>query len=256
MLIVWIYFLKIICKRGNEELNFIGKNILVVGGTSGIGYRLVENLIRDEAGVWVWGRREPDVSTERSESVDISKAFGDNPPEVPSPLHGLVYCPGSMHLLPFSRLKEEDFLQDFNINVMGAVRVIQRCLPSLLKAEGASVVLLSTVAARIGMAYHTSIASAKSALEGLAKSLAAEYSSKLVRVNVVSPSLTDTPLAGNLLSTEEKRERAALRHPLGRIGKPDDIAWTVEFLLSEKASWITGQILSVDGGMSSIKLFS
>jgi NAD(P)-dependent dehydrogenase (short-subunit alcohol dehydrogenase family) len=168
------------------------------------------------------------------------------------PIDGLVYCPGSITLAPFHRLSLDQFSEDYEINVLGAVRVLQACLGNL-NPEGSSIVLFSTVACRIGMSYHSSIAAAKSAVEGLVRSLAAELASKHIRVNAVAPSLTDTPLASNLLSTEDKRKRAAQRHPLGRIGSVSDIAGAVEYLLSEASSWVTGQILSVDGGLSSVK---
>ena len=186
----------------------------------------------------------------------MSQPLSENPPAFPSILHGLVYCPGNIRLTPFLRLKDEDFLEDFSLNVLGAIRVIRECLPSLMDADGSSIVFISTVAVRLGMNFHTSVATVKSALEGLAKSLAAEYAGKKLRVNVVAPSLTNTRLAARLLSTEEKREKSAQRHPLRRYGEPSDIANAIAFLLSENSSWITGQVFSVDGGMSSVRLFS
>jgi NAD(P)-dependent dehydrogenase (short-subunit alcohol dehydrogenase family) len=164
-----------------------------------------------------------------------------------------VYCPGSINLKPFHRFSIDEFKNDFEINLLGAVKTIQAALPALKKANGSSVVLFSTVASQLGMPFHASVASAKSAVEGLAKSLAAEYATNGIRVNVVAPSLTDTPLAEKLLSSPEKREASDKRHPLGRVGNPEDIAATVAFLLSEKTAWVTGQILHVDGGMGALK---
>lgn len=155
---------------------------------------------------------------------------------------------------PFNRLTEEDFQADFQQNFLGAVRIIQKCLPALKKSKSASIVLFSTVAAKLGMPFHTSIAASKGAIEGFAKSLAAELAVSNVRVNVIAPSLTDTELAAQLLSTEEKRLASAKRHPLQRIGSPEDMAQMVEFLLSEKSSWMTGQIIGIDGGLGTIKL--
>jgi NAD(P)-dependent dehydrogenase (short-subunit alcohol dehydrogenase family) len=189
-------------------------------------------------------------------TVDVSVPLEKDALGVPEVLHGLVYCPGTIRLAPIQRLSEEDFIEDYNINVLGAVRVIKACLQSLGKAgrEGdASIVLFSTVASHLGMSFHASIAAAKSAVQGLAKSLAAELVSKKIRVNVVSPSLTDTPLAASLLDTDEKRSRSAQRHPLGRVGTPADISHTARFLLSPEAGWMTGQVLPVDGGMSSVR---
>ncbi|MDZ7358758.1 MAG: SDR family oxidoreductase, partial [candidate division KSB1 bacterium] len=173
----------------------------------------------------------------------------------PELLDGVVYCPGTINLRPFRQLKEEDFLTDFKINALGAVKTIQGTLNRMKKVEQtASIVLFSTVAVQTGMSYHASIASAKGAVEGLTRSLAAELAPK-IRVNCIAPSLTDTPLAARLLGSEEKQQAAAERHPLKRFGQPEDIANLACFLLSDESSWITGQVLHVDGGMSSVRLF-
>ena len=235
---------------------FEGKEILVVGGSSGIGLTVAQRLADQGARLTLWSRTPPaEVGGKavRAASVDVRQALDPGALEIPENLDGLVYCPGSITLVPFNRLKEEQFLQDYQINVLGAVRVLQLCLPALMRGDGASVVLFSTVAVRVGMAYHASVAAAKGAVEGLARSLAAEWVSKKVRVNVVAPSLTDTPLAGGLLATPDKRERSALRHPLARVGRPEDMAAAVVYLLSDEAGWMTGQTLAVDGGLSSIR---
>jgi NAD(P)-dependent dehydrogenase (short-subunit alcohol dehydrogenase family) len=150
-------------------------------------------------------------------------------------------------------LQDEDFLEDFRVNTLGAVRAIRTFLPLLKRSERASIVLFSTVAVRTGMSFHASIASAKGAIEGLTRSLAAEFAPK-IRVNAIAPSLTDTPLAASLLATEQKRQVADKRHPLQRVGQPEDIANAAVYLLDQQSSWVTGQILHVDGGMSSLKL--
>jgi 3-oxoacyl-[acyl-carrier protein] reductase len=167
-------------------------------------------------------------------------------------IHGLVYCPGSIVLKPLNRLSEEEFLSDFRINVLGAVRVIQKCLPALKKAKGSSVVLFSTVAVQLGLPFHASVATAKAGVEALTRSLAAEYASSQIRFNAVAPSLTDTSLASFLLDTPEKKEASAKRHPLGRIGTTADMAQAVEFLMNN--TWITGQVIGVDGGLSKLKI--
>lgn len=230
------------------------KNILIVGAGKGIGLKSAE-LLRNE-NLYTISRTSTkeleDLDTEFFQ-LDVAKDDLGNlslPPE----LHGLVFCPGSINLRPFNRLTEEDFQADFQQNFLGTVRIIQKCLPALKKSKSASIVLFSTVAAKLGMPFHTSIAASKGAIEGFAKSLAAELAASNVRVNVVAPSLTDTDLAAQLLSTEEKRLASAKRHPLQRIGSPEDMAQMVEFLLSEKSSWMTGQIIGIDGGLGTIKL--
>jgi 3-oxoacyl-[acyl-carrier protein] reductase len=227
--------------------NFVNKTILVIGANSGIGAELSKKL--SDAGAKV-------ISTSRSDAAfswDATYAAADLSPILPEQLDGLVYCPGSINLKPFSRLTDQDFLQDFELNVMGAIRAIRQAIPALKRSGNASVVLFSTVAAGQGMNFHASVATSKRALEGLALSLAAEFAGSQIRFNVVAPSLTDTPLAANLLSSPEKQEASAKRHPLGRIGKAEDIAGATLFLLSEESNWMTGQILAVDGGLSSIK---
>jgi NAD(P)-dependent dehydrogenase (short-subunit alcohol dehydrogenase family) len=175
------------------------------------------------------------------------------PSDWPDVFDGLVYLPGTILLKPFHRLSATDFQQDFQVNVLGFVQCMQAMLPRLKKADGSSVVVFSTVAAKIGLGFHASISSAKGALEGLALSLASELAPSKIRVNVVAPSLTDTPLAAALLNTPEKAEASAKRHPLQRIGSVDDMASAARFFLSDGASWITGQCLAVDGGMSKLK---
>ncbi len=231
------------------------KTFLVVGGTSGIGRAVVHDLLEKDARVIVAARHAPDDDlSDRVEFITLDVTDSeDSLAELPDTLHGLVYCPGSINLKPFTVLKPDDFLADFEINVLGAVRVIKAALKSLRAAKGASVVLYSTVAVQLGLNYHTSVATAKGALEGLGRSLAAELASKQVRVNLIAPSLTDTPLAKNLLGTDDKKEASRQRHPLGRYGEAEDIARATVFLLSGDSSWITGQVLHVDGGLSTLK---
>jgi len=236
--------------------DFSNKNILVVGASSGAGLELLSRLTGAGARVTVWGRHEPsgtDPAGYGYSPVDATRALAEQNPQVPDPLHGVVYCPGTLNLGSFARLTEEQFLADFNLNALGAVRVLQHCLRSFAPT-GASVVLFSTVAVQLGLTFHASVAAAKGAVEGLVRALAAELAPKKIRVNAVAPSLTDTPLAAGLLSTAEKRSKADQRHPLGRIGTPGDLASAVEFLLSDRSGWITGQILGVDGGYGSLRL--
>lgn len=188
-----------------------------------------------------------------SELYTVKDYSKSNLPDIITPLDGLVYFPGTINLKPFNRISEEDFLNEYKLNALGAVSVIQKYLSNLKSSPTASIVLISTVAASQGMAYHASISMAKSAIEGLAISLAAEFAPH-IRVNVVAPSLTQTPLAEKLINSPEKKEASDKRHPLKRIGQPLDIANAISFLLGDDAAWITGQILHVDGGMSSLRI--
>ena len=227
------------------------KNILLIGGSYGIGYAIAKAL-QNEAHVYIASRTNANLTDlnithipfdATNDSLDMSK--------LPSIIDGLVYCPGSINLRPFKGIKPEAFEADMNINFISLVKVIQTILPNLVASEQSSIVLFSSVAASMGMPFHTSVAAAKGAIEGFAKALAAEYAPK-IRVNVIAPSLTDTPLADKFLSTDEKREKSAMRHPLKRFGTSNDIAEMTCFLLSEKSSWISGQIFHVDGGMSTL----
>jgi 3-oxoacyl-[acyl-carrier protein] reductase len=231
--------------------------IAIVGATSGIGRALVRAVSGQGARVSSFSRT-PQFPEALSgvRHIVFDATAGDFPVEaLPEALEGLVYCPGSIRLRPFNRLTAEEFRADFEINCLGAVKVIQACLPALKNAPaGASVVLFSTVAVRTGMPFHASIASAKGAVEGLVRSLAAELAPK-IRVNAVAPSLTDTPLAGQLLADETRRRAAAERHPLRRIGSAEEMAGAAMFLMSEASAWMTGQILHVDGGLGGVLTF-
>lgn len=230
---------------------------VVVGGGSGIGFELTRRLIEDNNHVIVLSRtpgRTAELPGVRHVRFD---ATGDDFPagEIPARLNGLAYCPGSIRLRPFGRLSEDDFQEDYRINVLGAVKTIQGCLAALKKNDKpAAIVLFSTVAVRTGMPFHASIASAKGAVEGLTRSLAAEFAPR-VRVNAIAPSLTDTPLAEALLADEAKRKAAAERHPLKRTGDPREVADLAGFLLGDASSWMTGQVISVDGGMGAVRTF-
>lgn len=230
------------------------KTFLIVGGSSGIGLETVRRLVNGGAAVTVWSRTESEALGELGVShqkVDVTGEIGEL--ELPEDLSGVGYFPGSINLAPFERLKADAFRSDFEINLMGAVRVLQLAVPAMAKSGGGSVVAVSTVAVQTGMAYHASVAAAKGAVEGLVRSLAAEYAPKNVRVNAIAPSLTETPMAGRLVSSDEKKERSAERHPLRRIGTPQEMAAAACYLLSDDSPWVTGQILHVDGGMSSLR---
>jgi 3-oxoacyl-[acyl-carrier protein] reductase len=227
------------------------KRIIIVGASSGIGHALASQLAKEGHHIISIGRQTPaGFATEQHITHDVTG--NEALPLLEGPIDGLVYCPGSINLRPFKALKQQDFQNDFTINVLGAVKTIQQYLPNLLAAQNASMVLFSTVAVQTGMPYHTSVAAAKGAVEGLGRALAAELAPK-VRVNVIAPSLVKTPLAARLTDTEAKIAAAGERHPLKRIGQPEELAALAAFLLSDAASWITGQVLHADGGMSSLK---
>lgn len=233
------------------------KTYLVIGAGSGIGYEITQKLLKNGHRLFTVSRRPlpPEFSgrTTHFQMNVVEDSEWESTLQLPEVLDGLVYCPGTITLKSFHRLTEEDFLNDFKVNVMGAVRVIQASLPALKKSGQASVVLFSTVAAKIGMRFHASIAAAKSALEGLTRSLAAEYASNNIRFNAIAPSITDTPLAEPLLNSESKREKMAALHPLRGIGNASEIAGLTAFLLGPQTRWITGQVFSYDGGLSNIK---
>lgn len=230
------------------------KNIVVVGAGRGIGLATVKALQSEN--LYTISRQltnDLEALNTKFYSLDVAKDDVAVLTDLPEVIHGVVYCPGSINLRPFNRLTAQDFLNDFQQNVLGAIAVIQYLLPRLKKADGASIVLFSTVAVKIGMPFHASIAAAKGAIEGLAKSLAAELATSKIRVNVIAPSLTDTPLASALLSSDEKREAAAKRHPLNSIGSADEIGQLVAFLIQDNSRWITGQVIGVDGGIGNLK---
>jgi NAD(P)-dependent dehydrogenase (short-subunit alcohol dehydrogenase family) len=225
---------------------------LIIGASSGIGKSLALELAKEHKVIGTYNKTAPfehenidfhqlDVT---DEELDLSF--------VPDELDGMAYCPGSINLMPFKRIKPEDFRLDFDLQVGGAIKVIQGVLKNLKKSPNASIVMFSTVAVQHGFNFHAQVAASKGAVEGLTRSLAAEFAPK-IRVNAVAPSLTDTPLAEKLLSSDQKRDANAERHPLKKIGQAEDIAHAAHYLLSDKSSWMTGQILKVDGGMSSLK---
>jgi 3-oxoacyl-[acyl-carrier protein] reductase len=228
------------------------KTYLIVGAGSGIGGSL-RTLLAGEAEIWTASRHPVAGSANH---IEWDATSGDFPANLlPGRIDGLAYCPGSIRLMPFERLGDDDFLDDFQLNLLGAVRTIRAALPALRRADNAGIVLFSTVAVGTGMPMHASIAAAKGAVEGLTRSLAAELAPG-IRVNALAPSLTDTPLASRLLKTERQREAAVQRHPLERVGKPEDIAAAAHFLLTGASGWVTGQVLPVDGGIGAVRRFA
>jgi NAD(P)-dependent dehydrogenase (short-subunit alcohol dehydrogenase family) len=224
-----------------------GKNVVIIGGSSGIGKATAEKLKAAGSNLFLYSKSGSGTTV-----LDTSLDFVEIP-GLPEVIDGVVYAPGTINLKPFHRISIADFKNEMEVNFFGAVRVLQACLKGLKKSTSPSVVLYSTVAVQTGMGFHAGIASAKGAVEGLTRSLAAEWAPAKIRVNAIAPSLTETPLASALLSTPEKKEASDKRHPLGRVGSAEDIAASTVFLLSPQSSWMTGQVLHVDGGMSTLK---
>ncbi len=229
------------------------RTYLVVGHSSGIGRALTERALADGHAVYGVSRRAsgivaPALTERQADILEVDLASLD----LPQVLDGVAYCPGSLNLKSFRALKEKDFLDDFRISALGAVRVLQATANALKAGQQPGVVLFSTVAVGQGMPFHASIAMAKGAVEGLTRSLAAEWA-PAIRVNAVAPSLTDTPLAARLLSNEERTQSSRERHPLRQIGQPDDVAAAALFLLGDQSGWITGQVWGVDGGLSAVR---
>lgn len=229
------------------------KNILLIGGSHGIGLAVARMLAEDH-NVIIASRTSSNLGNLNVTHLEFDVTRDDiTLLDLPDTIDGLVYFPGSINLKPFRAIKQEDFQEDLQINFLSLVKVVQGLLPKLKKSDQASLVFFSSVAVKVGMPYHTSVSASKGAIEGFSKALAAEYAPSF-RVNVIAPSLTDTPLAGKLLSSEEKKQKMDMRHPLKRIGASEDIANLVVFLLSDKSSWMTGQVLGMDGGLSTINL--
>jgi NAD(P)-dependent dehydrogenase (short-subunit alcohol dehydrogenase family) len=229
------------------------KTFLVVGGTSGIGLETTKLLSQNNRVIVLsrTNRNLEGLNNVEFHSADVIKSAGELP-QINDSIDGIVYCPGTINLKPLKSLKIEDFQNDFEINLLGAVKVVNKYYNNIKSSGKGSIVLFSTVAVQTGMTYHSSVAASKGAVEGLTRSLAAEFSPN-IRVNCIAPSITNTPLAEKLLNNEAKLKASEDRHPLKRIGSAEEIAQTVEFLLSEKSGFITGQIIKVDGGISSVK---
>jgi 3-oxoacyl-[acyl-carrier protein] reductase len=230
------------------------KNILIIGVNSVIGTELFKllSLAKDNT-VYTTSRSSFDINEERHQMIS-SNEEDINTDLLPDEIHELYFLPGSINLKPFKMLKESDFRNDFEINVMGLVKVLHKVIKSLIVGNG-SVLTFSSVAANIGLDFHSSIATSKSALEGFVKSMAAEYATK-VRFNSLAISLTNTKLAGKLLNSDTKIELAKSRNPLKMIGDPIKIAKFASVINSTDCDWISGEVIHFDGGMSSLRTFN
>lgn len=240
----------------------MGKTVLIYGGAGGIGQATAERVKADGFDLHLVGRNEPELRRVAG-SLGAGFTVGDVRDEAcarqaseaaarDGVLHGLVYAVGTINLKPIGRLTDEDFTNDFAINALGAARAAQAALPALKASGNASIVFFSTVAASQGFAAHASIAMAKGAVEGLTLALAAECAPQ-VRVNAIAPSLTRTPMAEPMTKSEQMANAIAGLHALQRLGDPADIGALAAFLISDKAGWITGQVIGVDGGRSTLR---
>lgn len=224
------------------------KTYLIAGASKGIGYAIAKKLKENGHRIINLSRTNADLADENHE-IDFSSGSIELP-EISGELDGLIYCPGSINLKPFKAFKDEDFIRDFQINFLGATQIIRKYSKQLSNPETASILLFSTVAVQTGMSFHSSISASKGAIEGLTRSLAAEFAPS-IRVNAIAPSLTKTDLAEKLINSEVKLKASEDRHPLKKIGEPEDLAAMAMSILENK--WLTGQIIHLDGGMSSIR---
>ena len=225
------------------------KNFLIIGGTKGIGKAIVEEVIEHNK-ITCLSRNKTDFVHKNYSHVKFD-ALSDDLPDLDS-IDCLIYCPGSINLKPISTLSLDDFRNDFELNVIGAVRAIKKYLPLLKKSENASILLFSTVATKLGMPYHASVSVAKSGIDGLVKTLGSELAPK-VRINAIAPTITNTDLASKILRNEKVVENMVERHPLKMILSPKEVAKMASFLVSEDASSISGQIFNMDAGIVSFK---
>ncbi|WP_372802093.1 SDR family NAD(P)-dependent oxidoreductase [Lutibacter sp.] len=225
------------------------KTVVIIGGSKGIGAAISKSLLETHKIINV-SRSQPELMHQNLTHYACD-VLTDELPEIKK-VDSLIYCPGSINLKPFERLKIEDFKNDFDINFIGAVKAIQKYIPKLKEADKASILMFSTVASKLGMPFHTSVASVKSAIEGLVISLAAEYAPK-IRINAIAPTVTDTTLASKLLRNDRQKEQMIERHPLKKYLSPEEVAEMASFLISEKSASMSGQIFEMDCGITTFK---
>jgi NAD(P)-dependent dehydrogenase (short-subunit alcohol dehydrogenase family) len=220
---------------------------VIIGGSKGIGKAIIEQLPSSDEIINI-SRSEYEGSKNITQyHLDV---VNDELPAIEG-VDALIYCPGSINLKPIGSLTEADFRNDFEINLLGAARAVKAYHRELKRTEG-SIVLFSTVAAKIGMPFHASVAAAKSAVEGFAKSIAAELAPK-IRVNCIAPTVTNTGLASHLLRNEKAQQATAERHPLNRYLEPQEVASLAIYLSGQHAKSITGQVLGIDAGIGTLK---
>jgi 3-oxoacyl-[acyl-carrier protein] reductase len=229
------------------------KNIFIVGGSSGIGLSLIKQ-ISSKNNIYSASRNDNNLNEYNVKHIkyDSVNDLEIDTSILPEKIDGFVYCPGSINLRPFKTLKIESFLEDYKINFLGAIKSLKIILPLMQKSDNSSIVFFSTVAVSTGMPFHSSISSSKGAIEGLTRSLAAEFAPN-IRVNSIAPSIVKTNLSEKFLNSDLKIEKASERHPLGRIGKVEEISKLAAYLLSDDSRWVTGQVINIDGGIGSIR---
>tara|TARA_B100000497_G_scaffold12944_1_gene14775 strand:- start:1279 stop:1962 length:684 start_codon:yes stop_codon:yes gene_type:complete len=224
--------------------------IIIVGGSRGIGKEIINDLVENNIIINL-SRNKPELTHTNLTHYNVDVLSSDLPDL--EDVSSVIYCPGSINLKPISRISLDEFREDFEINVIGAVKVIQKYLPILKKSNNASILLFSTVATKLGMPYHSTVAASKSAIDGLVKTLGAELAPK-IRVNAIAPTITKTDLASKLLRNEKVIENMIERHPLKKILMPEEVSKMAKFLISKNASSISGQIFNLDAGIVSFKL--
>ena len=226
------------------------KNIIIIGGSKGIGNAILRNAIQDNNVVNI-SRNLPEITHPNLTNYQLDVLVSELPDI--EQVDVLIYCPGSINLKPIMSLGIDDFRNDFEINVIGAVKSIQKYLPTLKKGTNPSIILFSTVAAKLGMPFHASIATAKSGVEGLVKSLGAELA-PTVRVNAIAPTITETSLSAAILRNDRMKENMIERHPMKGYLDPEEVAGMAKFLMSDNAKSISGQVFEMDYGIVSFKI--